>query len=169
MVYILIAGGNDQFASSDFRERAAMFDHTVRGALSPPHPTSVSGFATQDHAQVRDSNAAEGNTRHGGHFGKPIKEGVSGLQRGPKAKPSRPTCSIFRSDRHLLEALERLSPPINHYPGDKTIHPLIMLAFQPGEVAMKRQPFAIHRLIIDPKARSRRADMPVAAGCTAAT
>ncbi len=31
----------------------------------------------------------------------PIKEGVPGLQRGPKAKPPRLTYSIFRSDCHL--------------------------------------------------------------------
>ncbi len=43
----------------DFRERAATFDHTVRGALSPPHTSRAPGFATQD----RDSNAAQGNTR----------------------------------------------------------------------------------------------------------
>ncbi len=35
---------------------------------------------------------------HGGHFGKPMKEGVPGLQRGLKATPPRLTYSIFRSD-----------------------------------------------------------------------
>ncbi len=45
----------------DFRERAAIFYHAVRGALSPPHTSRAPGLATQDHAQVRDSNAAEGN------------------------------------------------------------------------------------------------------------
>ncbi len=29
----------------DFRERAAIFDHTVRGALSPPHTSRAPGFA----------------------------------------------------------------------------------------------------------------------------
>ncbi len=47
----------------DFRERAAIFDHTVRGALSPPHTSRAPGFATQDHAQARVSNAAQGNTQ----------------------------------------------------------------------------------------------------------
>ncbi len=37
----------------DFRERAAIFDHTVRVALSPPHTSKAPGFATQDHAQAR--------------------------------------------------------------------------------------------------------------------
>jgi hypothetical protein len=47
----------------DFRERAAMFDHTVRGALSRPHNSRAPGSATLDHARVRDSNAAQGNTQ----------------------------------------------------------------------------------------------------------
>ena len=47
----------------DFRVRAAIFDHTVRGALSPPHTSRAPGFATQDHARARDSNAAQGNTQ----------------------------------------------------------------------------------------------------------
>ncbi len=46
----------------DFRERAAIFDNTVQGALSPPYPSRAPGFATQDHARARDSNAARGNT-----------------------------------------------------------------------------------------------------------
>ncbi len=78
-----------------------MFDHTVRGALSPPHTSRAPGFATQDHAQAQDSNAdARQHPGHGGHFGKPIKEGVPGLQRGPKARPPRLTYSILRSDCH---------------------------------------------------------------------
>ncbi len=48
---------------SDFRERAAIFDHTVRGALSPPHTSRAPGFATKDQASARDSNAAQGNTQ----------------------------------------------------------------------------------------------------------
>ncbi len=47
----------------DFRERAAIFDHTVQGAFSPPHTSRAPGFATQDHAQARDSNAVQGNTQ----------------------------------------------------------------------------------------------------------
>ncbi len=78
------------------------------GALSPPHtlrPSRAPGFATQDHAQARDSNAAQGS-QHSGHechFGKHIEERVPGLQRGPKAKTPRPTYSIFRvrGDCHL--------------------------------------------------------------------
>ncbi len=46
-----------------FRERAAIFDHTVRGALSPSHTSRAPAFATQDHARARDSNAAQGNTQ----------------------------------------------------------------------------------------------------------
>jgi hypothetical protein len=47
----------------DFRERAAIFDHTVRGALSPPHTSRALGFATQDYARARVSNAAQGNSQ----------------------------------------------------------------------------------------------------------
>ncbi len=43
--------------SIDFRERAATFNHGVRGALSPPHTSRAPGYATQDHARGRDSNA----------------------------------------------------------------------------------------------------------------
>ncbi len=50
-------------AAPDFRERAAIFDRTARGALSTPHTSRAPGFATQDHAQARDSNAAQSNTQ----------------------------------------------------------------------------------------------------------
>ncbi len=38
----------------------AIFDSTIRGAY---HKSREAGFATQDHAQARDSNAAQGNTQ----------------------------------------------------------------------------------------------------------
>ena len=47
----------------DFRERAAIFDRTVRGVLSPPHTSRAPEFATQDHARARVSNAAQGDTQ----------------------------------------------------------------------------------------------------------
>ncbi len=47
----------------DSHERAAFFDHTVRGALSTPHTSRAPGFATQDHARARDFNTAQGNTQ----------------------------------------------------------------------------------------------------------
>jgi hypothetical protein len=46
-----------------FRERAAIFDHTVQGALSPPKTSRAPGSATQDHDRALDSNAAKGNTQ----------------------------------------------------------------------------------------------------------
>ncbi len=50
--------------SYDFRERsAAILDHIVRAALSPPLTSGEPGLTTQDHAQVRGSNAAPGNTK----------------------------------------------------------------------------------------------------------
>ena len=39
-----------------------LFTYT-RGILSPPHTSRAPGFASQDHAQARDSNAAQGNTQ----------------------------------------------------------------------------------------------------------
>ncbi len=50
--------GDEALVVIDFRERAAIFNHTVGGALSPPHTSRAPGFGTQDHAQARDSNAA---------------------------------------------------------------------------------------------------------------
>jgi hypothetical protein len=46
----------------DFRARAAaIFDDTVRCSLSPPHTSKALGFATQNDAQVRVLNAAQGD------------------------------------------------------------------------------------------------------------
>ncbi len=83
----------------DFLERAALFDHTVRVALSPPHTSRALESATQGHAmpktEIRNLRQATFT------FGKPIQEGVPGLQQGPKAKLPRPTYSISRDDCHL--------------------------------------------------------------------
>jgi hypothetical protein len=99
----------------DFRERAAIFDHTVRGALSPPNTSRAPGFATQDHAQARDSNAAQGNTQD--------MEATSANQFRKECQgcsearmPSRPrlTYSIFRSDCHLpaMDSADRRLRPV---------------------------------------------------------
>ncbi len=76
---------------------------TVLGALSSLHSSRASGFAAQDHAQVRDSNAVQGNTR----TWRPLWQAYQGnrlpeLQQEPKAKPPLPTVSIFQSDCHQL-------------------------------------------------------------------
>ena len=49
-----------------------------------------------------------------GQFGKPIQEGVPGLQRDPKAKPPRLTYSIFRNDCHLpaMDSADRRLRPV---------------------------------------------------------
>ncbi len=48
----------------DFRDCAVIVDHTVQGALPPPRTSSrTPGFATQDLAQARDSNAAQCNNQ----------------------------------------------------------------------------------------------------------
>jgi hypothetical protein len=89
----------------DFRVRAAWLDHTVRVALFPPGPTSQgsgignSGTSPTLRAEIRGLRSAALKTR--GNFDKHIQEGVSGLQRGPKAKLPRPTNSIFRDYCHL--------------------------------------------------------------------
>ncbi len=41
----------------EFRVRAALFDHTVRGILSLPHTSSALDSATQGHVSVWDSSA----------------------------------------------------------------------------------------------------------------
>jgi hypothetical protein len=56
---------------------------------------------------------AQQHPGQGGHIGKAAKKGVPGLQRGTKAKPPRPTCSIFRRNCHLpamYSADKRLRP-----------------------------------------------------------
>ncbi len=80
------------FGMRDFRERAAMFDHNVRGAFSPPLTPRAPGFATQDHAQARDSNAAQDNTQNmeatsESHFGNPIQERAPARPEGQAAPP----------------------------------------------------------------------------------
>ncbi len=96
------AHGLSRQASQYFRVRAALFDHTARGVLSPPHTLR------RWHRQLRDMPYTHGNSRAAlrhrqdrGTFGKPIQEGVPGLQRGPRDKLLRPTYSIFRDDCHL--------------------------------------------------------------------
>ncbi len=51
---------NNLHSQNNFQARAAVFDHTVRGALSPPR---VLDSATHAHAQVQDSRAALDNTQ----------------------------------------------------------------------------------------------------------
>ncbi len=95
----------------DFHERAAIFDHTLRGALSPPHTSRAPEFVPE--CDIRMPRRQR--LRHGGHFGKPFKEGVPGLQRGPRAAPPRPTYSIFRSDYHLpaMDSADRRLRPVH--------------------------------------------------------
>ncbi len=77
-------------ADSDFRERAAIFDHNLRGALSPPHTSRAPGFATQDQASARDSNAAQGNTQDmEATLANPLRKEWQGCSEA--RRPSRPT------------------------------------------------------------------------------
>ncbi len=94
----------------EFPERAAIFDHIVRGVLSP-HPTSIRSLGPCPSA--RFGCCARQHPGHGSHFGYPMKQRMPGLQRRPKAKPPRPTYSIFRSDCHLpaMESADRRLRP----------------------------------------------------------
>ncbi len=95
-------------ALNDFRVRTAILDCTIRDALSPPQTERALGFAAQDHTQVQDSNAAQGNiqemeTTSVNLFRKERQpEGCSSLRtsRPQKAKPPGHTDSIFRSICH---------------------------------------------------------------------
>jgi hypothetical protein len=83
----------------DFRERAAIFDHAVRGAL---YNARAPGFATHDHAQARDSNAAQGNTQDmEATSANLLRKDCQGCSKARRPSRPRPTYSIFRSDCHL--------------------------------------------------------------------
>jgi hypothetical protein len=81
-----------------FRERIALLDHTVRGALSPPHTARALGSATQGHSRDRDSRAALGNPQKKRH----IRQTYSGRSARDATRPeSQAAYSIFRCHCHL--------------------------------------------------------------------
>ncbi len=95
---------NQLMSSHYFRVRAAFSDHTLRGSGCPsPLPTpqgaGIGNSGTCPRPSFEGLRQAALGTR--GHFGKPIQEGVPGLQRGPRAKSPPATNSIFRSNSHL--------------------------------------------------------------------
>jgi hypothetical protein len=49
--------------AEDIHERSDILNQTIRCALSAPHTSRAPGFATQDIAQARHSNAALGNNQ----------------------------------------------------------------------------------------------------------
>ena len=84
-----------------FHERAAIFDHTVRSALSPPHTSRAPGFATQDHARARDSNAAQGYTQDmEATLGNLFRKECRGC--GEARRPSRPPASRIQSSGAIV-------------------------------------------------------------------
>ncbi len=95
-----------------FRVSAALFDHTVQGALSPPHTSRRWDWQFRDKLKTKIRELHWATLRTRGSFGKPLQEGVPGLQRGPKAKLPRPTFNFPR----------RLSPP-NHDSADRRLRP----------------------------------------------
>ncbi len=77
---------------------------TLCGCPLPSTHRKALGSATQGHVRDRDSRAAPGNLRTRGNFGKPIQEGVPGMQRGTRAKLPRPT----------IQSSETIVPAITH-------------------------------------------------------
>jgi hypothetical protein len=102
----------------DFRQRAALFDHTIRGALSSSHTPRFAGISNSGPCpSSRFERCPRQQLEYGGHFGKPLKKGAStvpGLQPGPKAKPPRLTYSIFPNDCHLptMDSADRRFRPV---------------------------------------------------------
>ncbi len=97
----------------DFRERAAIFDHTVRGDRS--HTSRASGFSTQDRAQARDSNAARGNFQDmEATLANLLRKEYQGCSEARRPRQPRPTYSIFRCDCHLpaMDSADRLLRPV---------------------------------------------------------
>ncbi len=83
----------------DFRVKPS--STTLLGCSFPsPHLKGAGICNSGPCSSARFECCARQHPGHRGHFGKPIKEGVPGLQRGLKAKPPRPTYSIFRSNCH---------------------------------------------------------------------
>ncbi len=74
------------------RVHAALFNHTVRGALSPPRISRRWDRQLRDmpetEPEIRGQRYATSRTRN--TYGQPIQVGVPGLQQGPKAKLPRP-------------------------------------------------------------------------------
>ncbi len=80
---------------------AAIFDHNVQGVLFHLHTSEAPGFATQDHDEERDLDAATGNSQdRQATSATYVQEGDPGLQRGPKTKPPLLTDSINWSKCH---------------------------------------------------------------------
>ena len=76
------------------------FDHTVRGALSPPHTSRALGSATQGHARDRDLRAALGCARQ--RSGQEAHSGRSTMvATRPESQAAPPHNSIFQDDCHL--------------------------------------------------------------------
>ncbi len=78
-----------------------MLDRTVRAALPPhtPQGRRAQRLRTMPERDTRVLRARQ-QPGHGCNFGTAIKEGVPGLQRGPKTKPLRPADSIILSECH---------------------------------------------------------------------
>ncbi len=92
-----------------FRVRAAIFDRTLWGVLSPPHTTRALGSATQGHARGRDSRAVLGEIQ----YKEPIRQTYSGRSARdatrPQSQPPRPTHTIVQSGGSQFPAMIRLT------------------------------------------------------------
>ncbi len=99
-----------------FRARAALFDHTVRGALSPPHNSRALGSVTQGHARDRDLRAALGNPQDK----RPIRQANSGRSVRVATSPE-----IQAAPYRIFNLPRRLSSP-SHDSADRRLRPAIV-------------------------------------------
>jgi hypothetical protein len=70
--------------------------HSASTAAAPRLKRAIASQNPGSCPSVKFRCCARQHPGHGGHIGKPILEGVPGLQRGPKANPPRPTHPTFR-------------------------------------------------------------------------
>ena len=105
------------------------FDHTVRGALSPPHTSRALGSTPQGHARDRDSRAALGNPQDTRH----IRQTYSGRSARVATRPESQA-----APPHIFNLPRRLSPP-SHGSADRRLRPACDIVFsEPSNLVTNR-------------------------------
>jgi hypothetical protein len=99
-----------------FRVRAAIIDHTVPGALFPPHTSRALGSATQGHARDRDSRAALRSPQDK----RPIRQTYSGRSARIATRPESQAAPPH------IQSPKRLSPP-SHGSADRRLRLVICM------------------------------------------